>query len=58
MPEIINIPTGQGKPITSVPRIYPNQPLNLQLDFPYSATYDVNYRPGMNQEWNRSDNQW
>lgn len=40
-------------PVRYIPH---NQPLNVKLS-DYSNSYDANYRPGYNQEFNRADNQ-
>jgi len=56
MPEIIKPNPPQNRrgnfpiiPVTGAP--------NPQLDYFYSPSYDEGYRPEMNQQYNRADNQ-
>lgn len=56
MPEIIKL----NRPGTTggrVPTVYPAESLNLGLQYSYDPRLDKGLLPGLNQEWNRSDNQ-
>ena len=48
MPEIIRIPSHN---------VYSQEPLNQSVQYSYDPRLDKGLRPGVNQEWNRADNQ-
>lgn len=57
MPEIIKVPRNSQAAMGRVPNVYPSESLNINLQYPYSSSYDEGLRPGVNQQWNRAANQ-
>lgn len=57
MPDIFRVPVNPQVSVGNPRNIYPNEPLNVPLQYAFNPRLDKGLRPGVNQQWNRADNQ-